>query len=115
MHAVGPDRPPNSLRPPGSTGKKNREHVFLQAYEPGVESVQPLLAYVSFYSGQTKVFETPPVKVADALGSRLKILPLKFSFALDKLPQGEYTCQVTVLDPKSSKAAFWQGGVMLIE
>ena len=31
-----------------------------------------------------------------------------------QLPPGEYTCQVTVLDPTSQKAAFWQAPVMLI-
>jgi len=42
-------------------------------------------------------------------------VPLKFSIALAKLPPGRYNCQVTVLDPKSQKAAFWQAPVMLVQ
>ena len=34
--------------------------------------------------------------------------------SLAKLPPGEYTCQVTVLDPNDQKAAFWQAPVLLI-
>lgn len=94
--------------------KSKGMYVYLQAYESGVEAVQPVLAYVTFYSGSNKVFETPAIKVADASGSKLKTLALKFNFALDQLPEGEYVCQVTVLDGKSSKAAFWQGGVMVV-
>lgn len=48
------------------------------------------------------------------MNNRLKVIPLKFNFALDKLEPGEYTCQVTVLDAASKKAAFWQTPVMVI-
>jgi hypothetical protein len=41
-------------------------------------------------------------------------MPLKFSLALAKLPAGAYNCQVTVLDPGSQKAAFWQAPVVLV-
>ena len=32
--------------------------VYLQAYQQGVTTAQPLVAFVSFYQGKTKVFET---------------------------------------------------------
>jgi hypothetical protein len=32
---------------------------------------------------------------------------------MSKLSPGRYTCQVTVLDPKDQKAAFWQAQVMV--
>jgi len=41
-------------------------------------------------------------------------LPVKLSFPLGKLKPGEYDCEVTVLDPASRKAAFWQAPVMII-
>ena len=94
---------------------KNRDmFVFLQAYEPAAETVQPLVAFVSFYKGQNKAFETPPLPVTEGINNRLKTVPLKFSIALSKLPPGRYNCQVTVLDPKSQKAAFWQSPVMVV-
>jgi hypothetical protein len=87
--------------------------VYLQAYEPSAEAVQPLVAFVTFYRGQAKVFETAPMPVSEGLSNRLKTVPLKFSIAMSKLPTGRYTCQVTVLDPKDQKAAFWQAPVMV--
>ncbi len=89
-------------------------YVYLQAYQPAATSIQPLVAFVTFYRGQTKAFETPPLQVTEGLANRLKTVPLKFSLSLSKLPPGEYNCQVTVLDPTGQKAAFWQAPVMLI-
>jgi VWFA-related protein len=95
---------------------KNRDmFVFLQAYEPTAETVQPLVAFVTFYRGQNKAFETPPLPVTEGINNRLKTVPLKFSIGLNNLHPGKYTCQVTVLDPKAQKAAFWQAPVMLVE
>jgi VWFA-related protein len=94
---------------------KGREmYVYLQAYQQGEESAHPLIAFVTFYRGQAKAFETPPLEVTEALNNRLKTTPLKFSLSLAKLPPGEYNCQVTILDPTGQRAAFWQAPVMLI-
>jgi VWFA-related protein len=89
-------------------------YVYLQAYERGATSTQPLVAFVTFYRGQTKSFETPPLPVTDGLDAKSKAVPLRFSIPLSKLPPGEYNCQVTVLDPGGQKAAFWQAPVMLV-
>jgi VWFA-related protein len=93
--------------------KSKDMYVFLQAYQPGAETVQPLMAFVTFYRGQAKVFETSPLVAREATAARLKTVPLKFSFPLDTFPPGEYVCQVTVIDPQNRKAAFWQAPVML--
>jgi len=90
-------------------------YVYLQAYQQNVDTAHPLVAFVTFYRGQTKAFETPPIQVTESLNNRLKTMPLKFSFPLQKIPPGEYLCQVTVLDPTGEKAAFWQGQVMLAQ
>jgi len=88
--------------------------VYLQAYEPGAETARPLIAFVSFYRGQSKAFETAPLQVTEAMSNKLKTIPLKFSLPLGKLPAGRYNCQVTVIDPSTQKAAFWQSPVMLV-
>jgi VWFA-related protein len=94
---------------------KSRDmYVFLQAYERNATTTQPLVAFVTFYRGQSKAFETTPLQVVDGLDPKSKALPLRFSLSLSKLPAGEYLCQVTVLDPMGQKAAFWQAPVMLI-
>ena len=94
---------------------KSRDmYVYLQAYERTATTTEPLVAFVTFYRGQTKAFETTPLQVVDGLDAKSKAVPLKFSLSLSKLPVGEYNCQVTVLDPMGQKVAFWQAPVMLV-
>jgi VWFA-related protein len=94
---------------------KSRDmYIYLQAYQQHVDSARPLVAFVTFYQGQTKAFETPPMEVTEALNNKLRTMPLKFDLSLSKLPPGEYNCQVTVLNPQDQKAAFWQAPVMLV-
>jgi VWFA-related protein len=94
--------------------RRNGEmYVYLQAYEQGAESFQPLVAFVTFYRGKTKTFETAPLEVTDGLNNRLKTMPLRFQIPLSKLAAGGYNCQVTVLNPAAQKAAFWQAPVMV--
>jgi hypothetical protein len=88
--------------------------VYLQAYQQGVATVQPLIAFVSFYQGKTKVFETQPMEVSSAMTNSLKTMPLRFSIGLNALPPGEYDCQVTVLDPTGAKSAFWQASITVV-
>jgi VWFA-related protein len=96
--------------------RKGRDlFVYLQAYEQGVETVEPLVAFVTFYRNQTKAFETAPMQVSEALNNRLKTIPLKFSLPLGKLSVGAYTCQVTVLNPAAHKAAFWQAPIVIVQ
>ena len=94
---------------------KSRDmYVYLQAYERGAATTQPLVAFVTFYRGQAKAFETPPLPVTEGLDVKSKAVPLRFSLALGKLQPGRYNCQVTVVDPNGQKAAFWQAPVMLV-
>jgi hypothetical protein len=69
---------------------------------------------VSFYQGQTKVFETQPMAVTPAATNRLGAVPLSFSIGLNQLPPGEYDCQVTVLDPTEMKGSFWQSQIKVV-
>jgi hypothetical protein len=89
-------------------------YVFLQAYERTATTTQPLVAFVSFYRGQVKAFETPPLAVTDGLDPRTKAVPLRFSLSVAQLPPGQYDVQVTVLDPTGQKAAFWQAPIVLV-
>ncbi|WP_229739109.1 VWA domain-containing protein [Edaphobacter dinghuensis] len=94
---------------------KSRDlYVYLQAYEQGVTEVQPLIAFVSFYQGQTKVFETQPMEMTSAMSNSLKTMPLRFSIGLSHLPAGDYNCQITVLNPTGQKSAFWQTPITLV-
>jgi hypothetical protein len=89
-------------------------YVFLQAYERGATTTQPLVAFVTFYKGDAKALETAPLPVEDGLDARSKAVPLRFSVPLEGLEIGRYDCQVTVLDPAGQKAAFWRAPVVLV-
>jgi VWFA-related protein len=89
-------------------------YVFLQAYEQGAATAQPLIGFVSFYQGQTKVYETQPVEVSPNPNTRLETAPLNFTVDLSQLQPGKYDCQVTVLDPTGAKGAFWQAPILLV-
>jgi VWFA-related protein len=95
--------------------KRRDMYVYLQAYEQGATKAQPLVAFVSFYQGQTKTFETQPVKVTVPLNNRLNPVPFNFSIPLNQLPLGEYDCQVSVLDPTGQKVVFWRAPVVLVQ
>jgi hypothetical protein len=94
---------------------KSRDlYVFLQAYEHGATEAQPLVAFVGFYRGDVKAFETAPLAVTGALQGRAKALPLRFSLPLGDIAPGKYDCQVTVLDATGQKAAFWRAPVVIV-
>ena len=89
-------------------------YVFLQAYERRATSAPPLVAFVTFYRGEEKAFETAPLAVTDGMDPKTKAVPLRFSVPLDSFPPGRYDCQVTVLDPTDQKAAFWRAPIVLV-
>jgi VWFA-related protein len=94
---------------------RSRElYVFLQAYQRTAETTQPLVAFVSFYRGDVKAFETAPLAVTDGLDERSKAVPLRFSLPLETITPGRYDCQVTVLEPNGQKAVFWRVPVVVI-
>jgi len=95
---------------------KNRNmYVYLQAYQQGATTAQPLVSFVTFYQGSKKVFETAPMKVISGSTNALKTMSLNFDIALKDIPLGEYDCQVSVLDPAGQKIAFWRAPVKLVQ
>ncbi len=91
-------------------------HVYLQAYEKdATTTTKPLLAYVTFFQGDVKVFETQPLPIVDGLFGRAKAVPIRLSVPLDKLPPGRYDCQVAVIEPAGQKVAFWQTAIAIVQ
>ncbi len=89
--------------------------VYLQAYEPGAETNRPLLAFVSFYRDQAKIWETPAIRVTAGLANRLRTMPIKVEVPLDVLKTGQYDCQISVLDSAGQKAAFWRAPIAVVQ
>jgi hypothetical protein len=89
-------------------------YVFAQAYQRGATATQPLVAFVSFYRGEVKAFETAPMLVTDGLDAKTKAVPLRFSVPLESFATGRYDCQVTVIDPTADKIAFWRAPIVIV-
>jgi VWFA-related protein len=81
---------------------------------PSVDGSAPLFAWVTFYRDQKMVYETPPVAVTALSATRLGVVPFSFHIGLAALEDGQYQCQISVLDPAGHRAAFWQGPVMVV-
>jgi hypothetical protein len=88
-------------------------YVFLQAYDRADQPL-PLVAFVTFYRGEVKAFETAPLTVAGGVDPRTKARSVRFSVPLENLPAGRYECQVTVLQPGATRAAFWRAPVVVV-
>lgn len=88
-------------------------YVYLQGYEQGT-AAEPLIAYISFYRGERKQFDSQPITVTPQQSAKLKTVPLSFSVPLDQFQPGEYVCQVSVLNPTSGKTAFWRASIKVM-
>src|SRR4051812_1924283 len=89
-------------------------YVFAQAYQRGATATQPLVAFVSFYRGETKAFETAPMMVSEGPDPKTKAVPLRFSVPLESFATGRYDCQVTVIDPTGEKIVFWRAPIVIV-
>jgi VWFA-related protein len=89
-------------------------HVYLQAYERGATTTQPLVAVAAFFQGDVKAFETQPLAVTEGMDARSKAVPLRLTIPLEDVAPGRYEFQVTVLEPGGRKAAFWRAPVVLV-
>ena len=98
--------------------------VFLQAYKPSVSAsaaaqgaappnLQPLMAFVTLYSNGVEALKTQPIAVKPNPATRLGVTPLNFDVSAANLKPGQYECQVTVLDPSTSKAEFWRAPIVI--
>jgi VWFA-related protein len=108
-------------------GTGHQIYVYFQAYKqsagsraptatgPKAESPKPLFAFVSLYQGGKMLFQTQPKSILPNAANELGTMPLSFNLGVDKLPRGVYDCQVTVLDPKAEKAAFWRAPIKLVQ
>jgi VWFA-related protein len=93
-------------------------YVYFQVYKPPLEGSQPanqpLFAFVSLYLEDKKAFETPPAAAIPNVSSRLRTMPLSFSFSLERVAPGDYECQVTILDPSTQRTTFWRAPILIV-
>ncbi len=97
--------------------KKQEMFVYLEAYEPNATaaSTEPLYATVAFYHGKDKAFESDPLQISTGLNDKSKAMPLRFSLPLSVIKPGNYTCQVTVLNPTAGKYSISRSGIVVTQ
>jgi len=93
--------------------KQQEMYVYLEAYQPSSQETKPMVATVAFYRGKVKAFETAPLQIAEGL-NKSKAVPVSFSFPLEKLEPGRYTCQVSVVEPSAQKFAVWRSPIAVL-
>jgi VWFA-related protein len=89
--------------------------IYLQAYQRNATTTEPMVAFVSFYRGDVKVYEAPPIAVTDGLDARSKAVPVRLTVPLGSLPIGRYDCQVSLLSPGSEKVAFSRTPIVVVQ
>ncbi len=89
-------------------------YVYLQAYERDAAAQHPLGAVVALFRGDQKVFESPAYTAVEGMDPKSKAVPFKLTLPLSSLADGEYRCQITILDPAAQKAAFWQAPIKIV-
>ena len=89
-------------------------YVYLQAYQPAATPVKPFVGLVTLFSGVRKVYESAPIVIAPPASPKLSAVPLSFTITLAQFPAGEYTCEVSVVDPTASKVTFWRTPIDLV-
>lgn len=103
--------------------KSDKElYVFLQAYaataaQAGTATAppkEPLVAYVSLYSGGQLAYASKLLAVTPQANSRLGVTSFMFTFPLGSLKPENYECQVTLLDAEQHRVAFWQGPLRIV-
>ncbi len=70
--------------------------------KPGVQ----LLSNVAFFQGDTKAYETPPVRVQELTVPGRKAAVFQLDVPLSQLKPGFYTCQINVIDDAAGRFVF---------
>lgn len=98
-------------------------YVFLQAYTGSssqsppttvAPQSEPLVGYVSFYSGGQLAFTSKLLAATPLANTRLGVTPFVFTLPLGTLKAANYECQVTILDAAQHRVAFWQGPLRVV-
>ena len=105
---------------------QNRDiYVYLQAYKPSTTisgpntsatppaAPEPLMAFITLYANGAEALKTQPIAVPPNPATRLGVTPFSFNVNAAGLKPGQYECQVTVLDPITSKASFWRAPIVI--
>jgi VWFA-related protein len=75
-------------------------HAFAEVYQAGSAA-----ATLAVYHGKTKIYESAPLRPV-AVPNREGVVAISGNLALSRVPPGEYTCQLNVVDAVGGRFAF---------
>jgi len=90
-------------------------YFYLQAYPRDWAGPRTLTAYLTFFRGQAKVYETAPVVVTASPVQGSASISIGLSVPLKAVSPGQYMCQLTVFDSASNRVAFWRAPIVLVD
>jgi VWFA-related protein len=104
---------------PSITGvfrKDQTMYVYFEVYDPtqDEQKVPYVRAEVDLYRGARKVYASAPMDVAKLSTTRPGIAPFNFQIPLAKIPTGQYTAQVSVIDETGKKFAFPRRSIIIL-
>ena len=92
-------------------------YVYFEVYDPGMDpdrKVPSVSAELDLLLGARKVYTSPPARLTKLGTSRPGVVPFAFQVPLGKLPPGQYTAQVNVIDETGRKFAFPRNEIVLL-
>jgi VWFA-related protein len=75
-------------------------HAFAEVYQAGSTA-----ATLAVYQGRKKIYESPPLRIAP-VPNREGVTSINGDLPLSRVPPGEYTCQLNVVDAVGGRFAF---------
>ena len=92
-------------------------YVYFEVYDPGPDpgdKMPDVAASLSIFHGNTKAYESAPVRVTHFAAARPQTVTVQFQLPLAKLHAGRYTCQINAVDAVGRKFAFARSPLVLM-
>jgi VWFA-related protein len=96
--------------------KDQNMYVYFEVYDPSPDEQKTpdVTAVVELYRGARKAYTSPPVEVKKLITARPGVAPFNFVIPMAKIPTGQYTTQITVIDEAGKKFAFPRNSIIVL-
>jgi len=92
-------------------------HVYFEVYDPAADptaKTPSLSAQVELLQGARKAFSSPPLRQEKLVPNRPGVTAFSFQVPLAKLPAGQYTAQMNVIDEVGKRFAFPRNSIIVL-
>jgi VWFA-related protein len=96
--------------------KDQTMYVYFEVYDPSPDEQKTpnVVAEVDLYRGARKVYTSAPMDVKKLSAARPGMAPFNFQIPLAKIPTGQYTAQISVIDETGKKFAFPRNSIIIL-